>query len=133
MDRLKLCGATACSTPDNWLSITKSDVQNPVVNRCHKLHLQLQITRKRLRSTMRDEWFSSLTILACERDILESQRVEDIVASFASILVAPTSSRLAHPVVRCCSIIQWNLSNFTTLHRTLSLKLYNTQLLLLAS
>ena len=44
---------------------------------------RVRIVKNRLRSTMRDEWFSSLTILACERDILESLKVEDVVDRFA--------------------------------------------------
>jgi len=43
----------------------------------------VRIIKNRLRSTMADDWFSALTILACERDICEQLRVEDIVDKFA--------------------------------------------------
>ena len=34
---------------------------------------------------MRDDWFSSLTILACERDIVDNLNIEDIIDTFASL------------------------------------------------
>jgi len=39
---------------------------------------QSAYTKNRLRSTMRDDWFASLTILACERDELENLNIEDV-------------------------------------------------------
>jgi len=35
--------------------------------------------KNRLRSTMWDDWFASLTILVCERDVLENLNIEDVV------------------------------------------------------
>lgn len=46
---------------------------------------RVRIVKNRLRSTMQDDWFSSLTLLACERDISDSLRVEDIVDTFAGL------------------------------------------------
>lgn len=46
---------------------------------------RVRIIKNRLRSTMQDDWFSSLTLLACERDISDSLRVEDIVDTFAGL------------------------------------------------
>ena len=37
---------------------------------------------------MQDDWFSALTLLACERDISESLRVEDVVDKFAGLTAA---------------------------------------------
>ena len=48
-----------------------------------------RIVRNRLRSTTKDDWFSSLTILACQRDIVENLRIDDIINNFATM-----SSRL---------------------------------------
>ena len=44
---------------------------------------RVRIIKNRLRSTMDDEWFSSLTILASESDIMGSLQVNDIIDSFA--------------------------------------------------
>lgn len=49
---------------------------------------RVRIIKNRLRSTMQDDWFSSLTLLACERDICESLKVEDIVDKFAALSTA---------------------------------------------
>lgn len=46
---------------------------------------RVRIVKNRLRSTMQDDWFSSLTLLACERGISDSLRVEDIVDTFAGL------------------------------------------------
>jgi hypothetical protein len=46
---------------------------------------RVRITKIRLRSTMQDDWFSSLTLLAYERDISESLRVEEVVDNFARL------------------------------------------------
>jgi len=35
--------------------------------------------KNRLRSTMRDDWFTLLTILVCERDVVEILNIEDVV------------------------------------------------------
>ena len=52
---------------------------------------RVRIVRNQLRSTttMKDDWLSSLTILACEWDIVENLRIDDIINNFATI-----SSRL---------------------------------------
>jgi len=39
--------------------------------------------KNRLRSTMDDDWFSALTVLASERDILENFSASTIIDSFA--------------------------------------------------
>jgi hypothetical protein len=44
---------------------------------------RVKIIKNRLRSTMNDEWFSSLTILASERDIMDSLPATDIIDTFA--------------------------------------------------
>lgn len=46
---------------------------------------RVKIIKNRLRSTMIDDWFSSLTVLASERDILESLQLQtkDIIDRFA--------------------------------------------------
>ena len=49
---------------------------------------RVRIIKNRLRSTMQDDWFSALTLLACERDISESLRVEDVVDKFAGLTSA---------------------------------------------
>jgi hypothetical protein len=46
---------------------------------------RVRIIKIRLRSTMQDDWFSSLTLLAYERDISESLRVEEVVDNFARL------------------------------------------------
>jgi hypothetical protein len=46
---------------------------------------RVRIVENRLRFTMQDDWFSSLTLLACERDISESMRVEDVVDKLAGL------------------------------------------------
>jgi hypothetical protein len=46
---------------------------------------RVRIIKNLLRSTMQDDWFPSLTLLACERDISESLRVEEVVDNFARL------------------------------------------------
>jgi hypothetical protein len=46
---------------------------------------RVRIIKIRLRSTMQDDWFSSLTLLAYERDISESLRVEEVVDNIARL------------------------------------------------
>ena len=41
------------------------------------------IVKNRLRTTMKDDWFSSLMILSAERDILDHIYVDDIISGFA--------------------------------------------------
>ena len=43
---------------------------------------RVRIVKNRLRTTMKDDWFSSLMILSAERDILDHIRV-DIISGFA--------------------------------------------------
>ena len=49
---------------------------------------RVRVIKNRLRSTMQDDWFSALTLLACERDIFESLRVDEIVDNFAGLTAA---------------------------------------------
>ena len=44
---------------------------------------RVRIVKNRLRTTMKDDWFSSLMILTAERDILDRNRVDDIINGFA--------------------------------------------------
>jgi hypothetical protein len=44
---------------------------------------RVKIIKNRLRSTMLDDWFSSLVVLASERDILERLKSNDIIDKFA--------------------------------------------------
>lgn len=44
---------------------------------------RVKIIKNRLRSTMLDDWFSSLTVLASERDIMDSLPTSDIIDTFA--------------------------------------------------
>ena len=44
---------------------------------------RVRIVKNRLRTTMKDDWFSSLMILSAERDILDRIRVDDIISGFA--------------------------------------------------
>lgn len=44
---------------------------------------RVKIIKNRLRSTMNDDWFSSLTILASERDVMDSLAATDIIDTFA--------------------------------------------------
>lgn len=44
---------------------------------------RVKIIENRLRSTMKDDWFSSLTIMASERDILDSLSATEITDTFA--------------------------------------------------
>jgi hypothetical protein len=46
---------------------------------------RVRIVENWLRSTMQDDWFSSLTLLACEGDISASLRVEDVVGKLAGL------------------------------------------------
>ena len=46
---------------------------------------RVRIVKNRLRSTMQDDWFSSLTLLACEQDILNSLTVEEVIDNFARL------------------------------------------------
>ena len=45
---------------------------------------RVKIVKNHLRSIMLDDWFSSLMILASERDILEAISTDNIIDSFAS-------------------------------------------------
>lgn len=45
---------------------------------------KIKIVKNRLRTTMLDDWFSSLTILASEKDILDQISVETIIDKFAT-------------------------------------------------
>ena len=49
---------------------------------------RVRIIKSRLRLTTQDDWFSALTLLACEKDISESLRVEDVVDKFAGLTAA---------------------------------------------
>ena len=44
---------------------------------------RVKIIKSRLRSTMLDDWFSSLMILASEKDLVEKLSVDNIIDSFA--------------------------------------------------
>jgi len=44
---------------------------------------RVRIIKNRLRSTMLDDWFSSLMILASEKDIVDKNAVDDVIDSFA--------------------------------------------------
>ena len=46
---------------------------------------RVRIVKNRLRTTVKDDWFSSLMILSAERDIglLDRIRVDDIINGFA--------------------------------------------------
>jgi hypothetical protein len=48
---------------------------------------RVKIIKNRLRSTMSDDWFSAMTILASERDVLDSLSVQEIIDNFASCSV----------------------------------------------
>jgi hypothetical protein len=48
----------------------------------------VRIIKNRLRSIMQDDWFSALPLLACERDITKSLKVEDVVDKFAGLTSA---------------------------------------------
>ena len=39
---------------------------------------RIRIVKNRLRSTMADDWFAPLTVLACERDAIMSLKLEVI-------------------------------------------------------
>jgi hypothetical protein len=43
---------------------------------------RIKIIKNRLRSRMADDWFSALTVLASERDILEGLAVDAIIDRF---------------------------------------------------
>ena len=45
---------------------------------------RVRIMKNRLCSTMLDDWFSSLMILACEKDVVDRIPVDDIIDSFAA-------------------------------------------------
>lgn len=49
---------------------------------------RVRIIKNRLRSTMQDDWFSALTLLACEKDSFDSLRVEEVVDNFAGLSAA---------------------------------------------
>ena len=44
---------------------------------------RVKIIKSRLRSTMLDDWFSSLMILASKKDLVEKLSVDNIIDSFA--------------------------------------------------
>ena len=44
---------------------------------------RVKIIKKRLRSTMLDDWFSALMILASEHDIVDSLNSDEITGRFA--------------------------------------------------
>jgi hypothetical protein len=44
---------------------------------------RVRLIKNRLRTTMMDDWFSSLMVLASERDILETIPVDTIINQFA--------------------------------------------------
>jgi len=46
---------------------------------------RVRIIKNRLRTSMADDWFSSLTILAAESDILHTISIDDIINSFAQL------------------------------------------------
>jgi hypothetical protein len=43
---------------------------------------KIEIIKNRLRSSMANDWFSALTVLASERDILEGLAVDAIIDRF---------------------------------------------------
>jgi hypothetical protein len=45
---------------------------------------RVRIIKNRLRTVMLDDWFSSLTILAAERDVVDSLKVEDVINDFSA-------------------------------------------------
>ena len=46
---------------------------------------RVKIIKNRLRSTMLDDWFSALTILASERDIVDSLNSDEVIDQFAML------------------------------------------------
>jgi len=44
---------------------------------------RVKIIKNRLRSTMLDDWFSALTILATERDLVDGSNTDEITDCFA--------------------------------------------------
>ena len=45
---------------------------------------KVRIIKNRLRTTMLDDWFSSLMVIANEKDVVESLPVDSIIDSFAA-------------------------------------------------
>jgi hypothetical protein len=81
---------TICPT----LTIMSKVLSSVAVSSCsaERCLSRVRIVENQLQSTMQDDWFSSLTLLACERDISESLRDEDVVDKLAGIVCSPSMS-----------------------------------------
>jgi len=76
---------------------------------------RVRTIKNHLRSTMRDDWFVSLTIFACERDIvLENLNIEDVMDRFASLSSALRRHPLCiKPKTTCSTVwfcIEWYIT-----------------------
>ena len=86
---------------------------------------RVRIIKNRLRTSMVDEWFSALTILAAEQDILKSISTEEIINSFSQCssglreyLVQKTKTDVGYHV-------QLNIICFIEEHRLFFLSTHN--------
>ena len=56
---------------------------------------RVKIVKNRLRSTMLDDWFSALLVLAAEKDLLDNINENDIIDRFAMCSL-PLQKELIH-------------------------------------
>ena len=63
---------------------------------------RVKIIKSRLRSTMLDDWFSSLMILASEKDVVDKLSVDNIIDSFAG-----SSAPLQKIVTELCTEVDF--------------------------
>jgi hypothetical protein len=89
-----LCGVIYQLSAYPTLTIMYKFLSSVAVSSCsaERCLSRVRIVENRLRSTMQDNWFSSLTLLACELDISESLRVEDVVDKLAGFVCSPSTS-----------------------------------------
>ena len=59
------------------LAVTSSTAERAMISK-------VRIIKNRLRTTMLDDWFSSLVVIANEKDMVESLPVDSIIDSFAA-------------------------------------------------
>jgi hypothetical protein len=89
-----LCGVIYQLSAYPTLTLMYKFLSSVVVSSCsaERCLSRVRIVENRLRSTMQDDWFSSLTLLASERDTSESLIDEDVVDKLAGIVCSPSTS-----------------------------------------
>jgi len=81
----------------NSLSCLYKNLASLAVTSCsaERAMSRVKIVKDRLRSTMLDDWFSALLVLAAEKDLLDAINENDIIDKFASCSL-PLQKQLIH-------------------------------------